>query len=243
MRLFDFLTRGPLMSSFTDPLASYSSTAFTPDRLLVDTDDLLSRKVTVLTGQNLVRGSVIGQITLGAAVAAAKGGGNTGTGTLVMDGATPILANAALSGPGVYTVRCVVAAANGGTFVVVDPKGVQIGTINATLGGAVFADRIKFTLTANGGGNFIVGDGFDITIAAGSGKYVLSLAAAVDGSQIPDAVLAEATDATAADKEAMAYYRGRFNDAAVTLGAGQTVAGIREGLRQKGIDLIAVQAA
>ena len=71
-----------------------------------------------------------------------------------------------------------------------------------------------------------------------SGKAILSLAAAVDGSQTPDLILAEAVDATGADATALAYARGDFNAGALTLGTGHTVASIREGLRAKGITLL-----
>lgn len=71
-----------------------------------------------------------------------------------------------------------------------------------------------------------------------SGKYVLSASAATDGSQTPDLILAEAVDATGGDASALAYERGDFNALAVTLGAGHTVASIREGLRAKGITLL-----
>lgn len=71
-----------------------------------------------------------------------------------------------------------------------------------------------------------------------SGKAILSLAAAADGSQTPDLILAEAVDATGADATAIAYERGDFNAAAITLGTGHTVASIREGLRAKGITLL-----
>lgn len=67
-----------------------------------------------------------------------------------------------------------------------------------------------------------------------SGKYVLSLSAAADGSEIPDLILAEDTDATAGDKATIAYERGDFNTHGLTLGAGHTVASIHEGLRAKG---------
>ena len=44
--------------------ASFSSTAFTPDKLVAgDADELLGRKVTIISGQNLVRGTVLGKIT------------------------------------------------------------------------------------------------------------------------------------------------------------------------------------
>lgn len=71
-----------------------------------------------------------------------------------------------------------------------------------------------------------------------SGKYVLSASAATAGSQTPDLILAEAVDATGGDAGALAYERGDFNALAVTLGAGHTVASIREGLRAKGITLL-----
>lgn len=72
-----------------------------------------------------------------------------------------------------------------------------------------------------------------------SGKYNLSLSAAADGSQTPDLILAEDCDATSGDQQAMAYARGDFNSAALTLGASHTVASITEGLRAKGITLLA----
>lgn len=71
-----------------------------------------------------------------------------------------------------------------------------------------------------------------------SGKAILSLAAAVDGSQTPDLILAEDVDATTGDKLGLAYERGDFNAGALTLGTGHTVASIREGLRAKGITLL-----
>lgn len=73
------------------------------------------------------------------------------------------------------------------------------------------------------------------------GKYNLSLSAASDGSQTPDAILAEDCDASGGDKTAIAYFTGGFNSSKVTLGASHTVASVREGLRAKGIQLIDVQ--
>lgn len=71
------------------------------------------------------------------------------------------------------------------------------------------------------------------------GKYILSLSTANDGSETPDAILAEDCNASAADKDALAYFRGDFNTGALTLGAEHTVASITEGLRAKGITLLA----
>ena len=75
-----------------------------------------------------------------------------------------------------------------------------------------------------------------------SGKYTLSAAAAGDGSEVPDAILAEDCDAAAGDRAAVAYTRGDFNEAALTFGAGHTAASTREGLRNKGLYLVKVQA-
>lgn len=70
-----------------------------------------------------------------------------------------------------------------------------------------------------------------------SSKYTLSAAAAADGSQVPDFVLAHDCDASAADQEAIAYETATVVESALTLGAGHTVASIREGLRAKGIKI------
>lgn len=91
----------------------------------------------------------------------------------------------------------------------------------------------------------------DVTIASGqnltrgallgkitaSGKYVLSLSAAADGSQTPVAILAEDVDATAGDKDGIAYISGDFNEDAITYGTSHTAASVREGLRDLNIYL------
>lgn len=70
-----------------------------------------------------------------------------------------------------------------------------------------------------------------------SGKYKLSASAAGDGSEVPAVVLAEATDATSADKVTVAYFGGVFDENALTYGAGHTKASVREALRDVGIKL------
>lgn len=80
-------------------------------------------------------------------------------------------------------------------------------------------------------------------IITASGKYTLSLSAAADGSQTPDAVLAQDCDASAGDAECLIYERGDFAESALTFGTGQTTAGVREGLRAKGITIVTTTAA
>lgn len=98
-----------------------------------------------------------------AATSAAKAGGNTGNGTLTLDVTTPVLANAEV---GVYTVRCIEAVTNGGKFEVKNPTGRSLGMaiIVAGAGGTyTFSDQIKFVVQ-DGATDFIVGDGFDVTV-------------------------------------------------------------------------------
>lgn len=76
-----------------------------------------------------------------------------------------------------------------------------------------------------------------------SGKYVLSLSAAVDGSEVPDAIAAEDADATGGDVDVLIYRSGEFNEAALTIGTGHTAASISQGLRERGVFLKPTQAA
>lgn len=75
-----------------------------------------------------------------------------------------------------------------------------------------------------------------------TGKWVLSASAASDGSQVPRAVLAENTDATAADKTTVIYVTGMFNTAALVFGAGHTAASTRDVLADAGIFMKTNQA-
>lgn len=71
-----------------------------------------------------------------------------------------------------------------------------------------------------------------------SGKLILSLSAAGDGSQVPVAVLAKDTNATAADvSETPIYVAGSFNHNAVTFGTAHTLASTKIALQALGIYL------
>lgn len=174
-------------------------------------------QIVILSGAGVLKaGMVLGKIALGAASAAAKSGGNTGTGTITMDVTAPVQAGAKA---GVYTARCIAAASNGGTFLVLDPDGNSLGQV---LVGATFNNDIKFVI-ADGGTDFIVGDGFDITIAAGSGKYAPYNPASFDGRQNASAILFEGCDATSADVRRVVTARdSEVEAAALQWGAGVT---------------------
>lgn len=158
----------------------------------------LSRELVVIgLGAALVAGQVLGKITHAAAVAAANAG-NTGDGAM---GAI-VLGVGAL--PGVYRLTIIEPAADGGTFVVEDPNGKEVGAGN--IGVAFNAGGLGFTL-ADGAADFVAGDGFAITVADGSGKYVAHDPAAVDGSEVAAAVLYDNVDASVADKKAVVHVR------------------------------------
>lgn len=215
--------------------ASLTESTYNPDQLIVGDAELVrSETGTLLAGQNLTRGAVVGRITIGA-VAAAAAAGNTGNGAI--GGAA--VGSATAPKVGKYVATCIAAVANGGTFLVEDPDGIAIGKAAV---GAAFDNQVQFTI-ADGAADFVVGDRFEITVAEGTDKLKLSAAAALDGSQTPIGILAEDCDATAADAECLFYYTGDFNDTQVALGAGHTVASIRDGLRTRGIYLIPAQAA
>lgn len=74
-------------------------------------------------------------------------------------------------------------------------------------------------------------------IITASGKATLCDKDAVDGSATPVHILAEAVDATLADKAGVAYETGVFNPDALTMVAGTVVADVKAGLRSRSIFL------
>jgi len=82
-----------------------------------------------------------------------------------------------------------------------------------------------------------------VGVVTASGKVVLSLSAAGDGSQVPIGILAEDVNSyafdgvTALDVGAPVYVEGVFNATALTLGTGQTVAGITAAFAARAIYL------
>lgn len=149
------------------------------------------------TARTIVTGTLLGAIVpVLEATAAAKAGGNAaGTGTLTLDATTPVLAGAKV---GVYAVRCIAAATNGGTFRVTDPDGDVAGDVAV---GATFANQLKFSI-ADGAQDFVVGEGFDITVASdtdgtNAGKRVAWSPTATDGSQIITGIAVNDAEAAA----------------------------------------------
>jgi len=144
--------------------------------------------VTVLSGQELEIGAVLGKVTLGACPATGTADdGNTG------GGSCGSVTAGAKAQQGTYTLRCIKAATGAGDFEVIAPDGTLVGI--ATVAVAFTSDHINFTL-ADGDPDFAVGDLFTITIPAGSGKVREIQFAGVDGTQHAYGVLIDAVDTT-----------------------------------------------
>ncbi|MCK5921804.1 MAG: head decoration protein [Methylococcales bacterium] len=69
------------------------------------------------------------------------------------------------------------------------------------------------------------------------GRYLLSAADAVDGSQVPDIILGETVDTTNGDKQAVGYFTGEFNELALNVGTGHTLESSRSVFRTRGLFL------
>ncbi len=149
-----------------------------------------SREVaTILSGEDLAAGAVLGKVTKGAASSAADAG-NTGDGTM---GAVTVGAGAK---PGAYTLTIIEPGTNAGDFVVEDPDGINVGA--GDVASAFSGGGLSFTL-ADGATDFVAGDQFTITVAAGSGKYKEYDPTNTDGSETAVAVLYDNVDATGGD--------------------------------------------
>ncbi len=199
----------------------------------------VSRVIAQDAGAIIPEGAVLGEISLGTPTSAAKSGGNTGNGTLT----TLTLVEGARVG--VYAVRVIEVAANVARFQVMAPDGNQIGTgiVAGAAGTFVFENEIRFTLT-DGGTDFIVGDGFDVTVPAGSGRLVRSVSTATDGSKLPRFVTTRPIDARAGIVTTDVVFDGTFVESYVVFTGSETLdtlvwgQSFRQRLESAGIKLL-----
>lgn len=168
-----------LMAVFVTPMAAapfamgvLTEGSHTAEAIIWEATQFKRESITVLSGQNLTAGYVVGRVTKGIgriSIPAVSGTGN-GLASLVFAGPEVQL--------GSYVVTCSVAAANAGTFTVVNPAGKTLPT--ATVAVAYTSREINFTL-ADGSTDYIVGDVFTFvvsttvpTVIGGTGSGVLS---------------------------------------------------------------------
>lgn len=203
--------------------------SYTYDKLIGGDFPIVTEPQTLLDGQTIARGAILGLITAGAVpTTGTADAGNTGDGTVTLvTGGVDVKA-------GIYTVVCILAVTNGGVFNIVDPDGQIVGVAEITAGAggtAVFtSSQINLTIT-DGATDFALDDFFTITVPAGSGKVKLIDSTAIDGSGKPYAVSADAAAPSGADATITAYLSGQFNTGALSVGGSDTVAQHKTAMR------------
>lgn len=212
----------------TSPHASYRSDTEQRNPLIAGPRAVETKKYTVPTGATVALGAILG-VVLGASPVAAAAAGNTGNGTM-----GPVTLGAGAKA-GVYRVVIVEPGANAGAFLLEDPDGLIVGRGTVAV---AFTGPVNFTLT-DGATDFVAGDSFTITVAE-TGEVKTVTAAATDGTSRAAVIAAHAA---AAEEEVLTYTHGDFAENLVSVGAGLTVAGVKDQLRARGIHLIAVASA
>lgn len=152
---------------------------------------------TVLSGQTLKAGHVVGKAH-GSATATAFAG-NAGS-----EGAMGSVTVGAGAIAGTYKLVIIEPATNAGAFTVEDPNGVLVGT--GHVAAAFTGGGLSFTL-ADGGTDYTSGEGFNIVVAAGTGKVKEFNPANTDGSEVPTGIMFRAVDASAADAQGVSLER------------------------------------
>lgn len=183
--------------------------------ILSEANGALSRETASVSGGPFDAGTVLGQITVGAATAATiVGTGNATISTIV------VVAGAV---PGVHTLRAIAAT----KLWLLGPDGQYLG--QATAGTAATLGGLTFTVTA-GGTAMVAGDSFAITVAAGSSAYTAHDPDATDGSQVAAAVLYAAVTASTAVDATVTARQAEVNDNYLTwadgISAGEKTAAI-----------------
>ena len=205
------------MTTYTEPYRSN-------EIISSECEGTLSREsVTIVAGSGtIVAGTVLGQITNAGTATAAANAGNTGTGTV---GTITVSAGAK---PGAYKLTIIHAATDAGTFLLTDPIGLVVGS--GTVAVAFSKGGLAFTLSD--ATDFVVGDGFTITVAAGSGKYAPYDDDNTNGTEVAACIALENVDATAdvtcATLFRMAEYKADLLVWAGTNDAGDKTAGLAD---------------
>jgi len=205
---------------------------YTPENLFAGNGmSVVSGTVTLVTGQDLEKGSVLGKVTREAGAPASEGNSGDGEVTGVAMGAATQL--------GDYTLICTSApteaGANDAGFAVFAPDGKRLE--DAVQGVTYGNDHLGFTIGNADEADFAVSDSFTIPITAVDDEWKLVNSANVDGSAEPRAVLAADVDASEEDKTAPVYLTGEFNEEALTFGGTDDADTHREALRELGIFL------
>lgn len=142
---------------------------------------------TLNLAQDLGAGTVLGRLL--------SAGAATAVGTPTGDGTITVGAIGADAVAGDYTLVCVAAAADAGTFNFLAPDGSLIRQI--TVGAGAAANSHVVITIADGANDFVAGDTWTVTVTAGD--YEILDPAEDDGAQIAAGILFADVDATDAD--------------------------------------------
>ena len=176
------------------------TTAFPTDNLDVKPD--LYKKVTVISGQTVVRGEVMQRTGVFTAGTATADGSNTGGDTF----SAVTTADTAMAGT--YIVEALTAT----TYKVITPDGIALDAI-ATAGSA-YADQLGFTITT-AGATTVAGDFYTVVVTAGAGKQT-----SFTTGSTPNTVMAEDVDASSGDVVGWAYRRAVIKATEMNFGTG-----------------------
>lgn len=192
-------------------MATLTETNHSGGHIVWESSPMYSREAGRLaSGNNLVAGTVLGQVT--SASAATADAGNTGNGT----------ASAVTTGTdavnGTYTLVCTGAATDAGTFSVTDPNGNALADL--TVGVAYTSSHINLTIS-DGATDFIVGDTFTVDVIFG--EYGVFDPDASDGTETAAAILYDAVDASSAEQDCVVTKRATVvNEAELVWKTGTT---------------------
>ena len=202
------------------------TSSYDPNGIIAGDHALTHQPGTILSGEGaLIRGTVMGQVSEG--VRTAVGAASIPAPAGATGSASPVATLAALVG--VHNFRCVSAGATG-KWNHYDPDGELVGV--ATTGTEYVGGGLTLTI-ADSGTDPAVGEALKVTVtsAAASNKWKKAVAAAIDGSATPRAILADDADATSADVPAPLYLEGEFAHEMLTYGAGHTAASVEAAFR------------
>ena len=171
-------------------MAAYTEPNNLKDFLVWEEEREYSRdEVTILSGESLSIGEVVGKIKTSVPTTGAAGS-NTGNGTCT--GVT----GGSKTKVGTYTLVCIEAATDAGTFEVIDPDG---NALPEATGDVAYAnDHINFTINV-GATDYVAGDEFTIAVSEGSLKVVAIDLDAVDGSEDAAGIVIADYDASGGD--------------------------------------------
>lgn len=207
--------------------------------IALSAEEFRDETLTFAGADTFVKGTILARRAVALSVTASA---VTGTGNGTVSAAT-VVEGQAVPLTGAYVLTVVTAAANGGTWKLVDPNGALITdglvmTVGAGAATVFEAGGLRFTIT-DGATDFAAGDTATLTVAA-DGKLVPFAPGGAGGEQTPCAVLTyDVTKSGAGDERIRALVHGVVNKNRLIIdadGDGSNVnAAVCDALRARGI--------